>query len=303
MDFSQEILYEQSYSIRVNKETDSLFYYFDYDERSYDINMEFQHFHPFYEIFILLDTKASHIIDGKYFPLKMYDMVLLRPALLHKSEYPPGPPRKRIIIDFNIPIDFAPMKNSMEKIFSIFNVAEPVYRFSPNLQKKLFSMLNEIFMFGKNTASIRDVAVNTKFIEFLYTIYSESKRNIYKMDIKPDTNEFRMYTVTSWIHEHYQQPITLELLAEHFNMSPYYLSHLFRKVTGFTVVNYVQMTRIRNVQQLLLYTQRKVTDIAESCGFTSFSQFNRTFNKFCNISPSDYRKSPNDGERLLKFNE
>ena len=71
----------------------------------------------------------------------------------------------------------------------------------------------------------------------------------------------------------------------------------------YTVVNYVQMTRIRNVQQLLLYTQRKITDIAESCGFTSFSQFNRTFNKFCKISPSEYRQSPNDGERLRMFNE
>ena len=303
MDYSQEILYEQSYSIRVNKETDSLFYYFDYDERSYAINMEFQHFHPFYELFILLDTKASHIIDGKYYPLKMYDMVLLRPALLHKSEYPPGPPRKRIIIDFNIPKNSGPLSASLEKVFSIFNVQEPVYRFSPNLQKKLFSMLNEIFMLGKNAASIRDIAINTKFTEFLCTLYSESKRNIYKPDTKPDTDEFRMYTITSWIHEHYQQPITLELLSEQFNISPYYLSHLFKKVTGFTVVNYVQMTRIRNVQQLLLYTQRKVTDIAESCGFSSFSQFNRTFNKFCKISPSEYRHSPTDGERLRMFNE
>ena len=40
------LYYEDKYSIRVNEENDSIFYFFDYDSRSADINMEFQHFHP-----------------------------------------------------------------------------------------------------------------------------------------------------------------------------------------------------------------------------------------------------------------
>ena len=46
---------------------------------------------------------------------------------------------------------------------------------------------------------------------------------------------------------------------------------------------------MRNAQQLLLYTDMKVADITTSCGFTSFSQFNRVFNKFCHMSPSQFR--------------
>ena len=34
-----------------------------------------------------------------------------------------------------------------------------------------------------------------------------------------------------------------------------------------------------------------ISDITAHCGFTSFSQFNRVFRKFCGESPSDYRKS------------
>ena len=40
-------LYEDKYYIRVGNEGDPLFYFFDYDTRSADINMQFQHFHPF----------------------------------------------------------------------------------------------------------------------------------------------------------------------------------------------------------------------------------------------------------------
>ena len=48
------VLYEDGYALRVNGENDPLFYFFDYDTRSAEINMQFQHFHTFYEMWILL---------------------------------------------------------------------------------------------------------------------------------------------------------------------------------------------------------------------------------------------------------
>ena len=74
-------------------------------------------------------------------------------------------------------------------------------------------------------------------------------------------------------------------------MSPYYLSHQFKRVTGYTITHYVHLVRIRNCQFLLINSRKKITEIAADCGFTSFSQFNRVFRKFCGESPSDYRKS------------
>jgi AraC-like DNA-binding protein len=62
------------------------------------------------------------------------------------------------------------------------------------------------------------------------------------------------------------------------------------------------MTRIRNAQELLLYTDLKIKDIVGRCGFTSLSQFNRVFNKICGASPSDYRRGGNvtQGQRYLQ---
>ena len=88
MYYNAPLLYEQAYSITINNAEAPLYYFFDYDERSYSINMEFQHFHQFYEVHILLDGKASHTNEGDYYALQPYDIVFLRPALLHKTEYP-----------------------------------------------------------------------------------------------------------------------------------------------------------------------------------------------------------------------
>ena len=47
MYYNAPLLYEQAYSITINNAEAPLYYFFDYDERSYNINMEFQHFHQF----------------------------------------------------------------------------------------------------------------------------------------------------------------------------------------------------------------------------------------------------------------
>ena len=86
--------------------------------------------------------------------------------------------------------------------------------------------------------------------------------------------------------------MSLESLAEQFYISTYYLSHRFRQVTGYTLIHYIQMTRIRSAQYALINTREKITDISAACGFTSFSQFNRVFRKFCGVSPSDFRRDP-----------
>lgn len=82
------LLYNQGYMISINDLDSPLFYLFDYDSRSFKINMSFQHFHQFHEIHILLSGRASHIIEGDYYTLQPYDIVLLRPSLLHSTEYP-----------------------------------------------------------------------------------------------------------------------------------------------------------------------------------------------------------------------
>lgn len=64
------LLYNQGYMISINDLDSPLFYLFDYDSRSFKINMSFQHFHQFHEIHILLSGRASHLIEGDYYTLQ-----------------------------------------------------------------------------------------------------------------------------------------------------------------------------------------------------------------------------------------
>lgn len=283
-----KLMYKKEHLVEIGSPNENLYYFFDYDERSYDINMEFQHFHNFYEMHILLDTDANHIIEGNLHKISMFDIVCLKPYLLHKSEYPKGPPKKRLIIQFSLPPQDEILQAEINEVLSIFEAPLPIYRFDQKHQEALIKLLNDIYQVSKTKSTVNTLSIHINFLAFLNAIYRNVPNNIYEPE-SLNTTAAKIYSITSYIHNHYSEDLSLELLARKFYLSNYYLSHLFKEVTGFTLINYIQMTRIRNAQQLLLFTDKKITDIADQCGFTSFSQFNRVFNKFCKTSPRDYK--------------
>lgn len=285
------LLYEKGFVTELGNPYHNLYLFFDYDDRSADINMEFQHFHRFFEIHILLDKEANHLIEGNMYHLNCFDITLLPPGILHKSEYPEGPAVKRLIIDFNL-ADFnqLTLASDLKKVLSPFYTEVPIYRFDLEVREKLFSHLNRIFHIIKENSEVKHLQVHAELLQFLSCLYQNREANVYSNETG-DSLTSKIYAVTSYIHSHFAEDLSLEELSKQFYISTYYLSHQFKAITGFTITNYVQMTRIRNAQQMLLAGDRKITEIAAACGFNSFSQFNRVFNKVCGVSPSQFKST------------
>lgn len=266
------LLYNQGYMISINDLDSPLFYLFDYDSRSFKINMSFQHFHQFHEIHILLSGRASHLIEGDYYTLQPYDIVLLRPSMMHKTEYPAGGDCRRLIINFRVPDDSPVLHEMLQSCLQPFGAEVPIYRFTGETRAQAFSHLNAIFTLGKQPMTpLTQQFIHCHFLQFLATVAQHAGESSYESQELSDSITQKVYAVTSYIHRHYASELSLEYLADKFFISPYYLSHQFRRVTGFSLINYIQITRVRNAQQLLLYTDMKIADITTSCGFTSFS--------------------------------
>ena len=275
----------------MNEENDSIFYYFDYDTRSADINMEFQHFHSFYELCIPLCPNAIHFIEGIPYEVQAFDIVGIPPAKLHKTQYPDGRPCKRLIIQFNMPSHVPGLSNEYEQLLGIFNQKVPIFRFDSELQRRLYGKINDIYFLSSKADPMRNLIIHQKFIEFLILLFLNKDSNIYKNETILSELEQKIYTVAGYIHAHYPESLSLDVLAETHDISPSYLSHRFKYITGFSITDYIQMTRVRNVQALLINTDKPITEIPDLCGFNSFSQFNRVFRKYIGASPSLYRKN------------
>lgn len=286
------VKYEPGFNYQQGNAADGFFYLFDYDERSSVVNMEFQHQHNFYEICVFLDTAAGHIIEGNWFDIKFGDIVLIKPFLLHKTQYLKGSAQKRIIINFALPTESTALGGMYAHLLQMFEHEPCIFRFEHAERQEIFLRLNEVLSAALGKSPLKELYVHQKFIDFLSLIHVSQSRSIYKNKSGLDSITSKIYDITAYIHTNYQEPLSLTGLARKFFLSEYYLSHQFKKVTGFSLTDYIQMTRVRMAQKLLENTSRQILDIALSCGFFSFSQFSRVFKKHAGQSPTAYRAHP-----------
>lgn len=95
--------------------------------------------------------------------------------------------------------------------------------------------------------------------------------------------------ITDYIDQNYTQPLTLKEISEMFYISPSGLSHMFKKETGISPMQYVIHRRIGEAQTLLMDTHIPIHEIEEHLGFGSSCHFSAMFKKYIGISPKEYR--------------
>ena len=96
--------------------------------------------------------------------------------------------------------------------------------------------------------------------------------------------------IIAFLKEHYKENFSIKELSEKIGISPYYLSHLFKKEMGISVMKYRDYLRLTTAKEMLLNTDLPITRIAFSLGWNDSNYFTRIFKKKMGISPSDFRK-------------
>lgn len=83
---------------------------------------------------------------------------------------------------------------------------------------------------------------------------------------------------------------TVKYFADRVCLSSNYFGDLIKKETGKTPQEYIQNKIIDLAKELILGTDKSITEIAYALGFQYSQHFNRTFKKHTGITPSEYRR-------------
>ncbi len=94
-----------------------------------------------------------------------------------------------------------------------------------------------------------------------------------------------------FVDENYMLQFPMEQLADLCHLSPTHFRRVFHEVMGRSPLDHLNNTRILRACSLLRSTEDSILSISETVGFHSVSSFNRSFMKFMQCSPRDYRKS------------
>lgn len=93
-----------------------------------------------------------------------------------------------------------------------------------------------------------------------------------------------------FIHEHYQEELDLDAIADHVQLSRDYLSRCFQAATDLTPIAYLRRYRMAEALRLLKETREPVSRIAARVGIPDASSFSRQFKTIYNMKPSQARK-------------
>ena len=96
-------------------------------------------------------------------------------------------------------------------------------------------------------------------------------------------------TVAQYIGEHFNEPLSLDLLAASVHLDKAYLVRLFKKQYSVTPIEYLITQRLHHAGMLLTNTTMSVEAIAQACGYSTTSFFIRQFKQHVHITPLQYR--------------
>lgn len=98
----------------------------------------------------------------------------------------------------------------------------------------------------------------------------------------------------NYIHEHFNEAISLADVASQVYRSPEYFSRLFKEVTGENFSIYLINYRLIQARTLLTHSDLKITEISFRVGYQNPSYFSRLYKKYMGITPEDERRKNGD---------
>jgi YesN/AraC family two-component response regulator len=123
------------------------------------------------------------------------------------------------------------------------------------------------------------------------------------MDNLKTKNERIIGGVLQYINDHHTDAdLSLNSVSDAFNVSYYYLSHIFHNEASESFTDVLNKIRIKHACHLLADTTMTAQDIALAVGYTNATSFFRIFRKLTNNTPQQYRKIVQNNQKIATVN-
>jgi len=250
------------------------------------------HYHDFNKIIIFISGDVTYIIEGKSYKLKPWDILLVGKNDLHLPIISPNKSYERMILWLN-PIFLENHNRNDCNLLQCFQLASEkklnLIRTGKADLNLLKQNLLELDMAVHDSSFGSDILKNSLFLQLIVKI----NRLFLGMDLNKNIDDIkydaRIEEILSFINANLEEDLSIETLAEQFYLNKYYLMHLFKKETGFTIYRYIQKKRAMKATDLLKEGVQ-AGEVCSLCGFRDYSTFVRTFKKEFNLSPKQYAK-------------
>jgi len=256
----------------------------------------FQHYHDAYEIDFFINADLEIFIKDTKYKIHNGDIIFINEFDIHRFFYRDVTAEyNRYLINFKkeyiLPnLEAAGIEHILDCLKDKkYTYAATTLKERIELESLFKSLINAYDSCSQTTsAKLSSAAVKSYLVLILIRIWEIISR--YNPEINENKKSRLIQSIIQFIDTNYMTEITLDMLEERFYLSKFHISHIFKEVTGFSVLEYVQQRRIIEAQKMLMDPAHKIIDICFECGFKNIQNFYRVFKKISGITPDKYRK-------------
>lgn len=249
--------------------------------------MPYAHFHDNFEILLSLSGNCGAFIDESSYRLNKGTLVIVPKNVLHRNYSVESALFERYIIHFPQSTLNA-LSTSQTDFSNIFNQLSGCIDLDPQRCDDLIWLIENCLR--QSTEDFGDdVRRNIFFMQLLLEICDIA--NSGKYSYQNQSIEFdKIVQITEYINNNARETLLLDDLAAKFSINKYYLCHLFKSSTGFTVIEYINSRRILHATELLKQGV-SVQSAGHQAGFANTAYFIKNFKKYAGVTPGQYSRA------------
>lgn len=264
------------------------------------------HWHPDVELIWLLQGGMRLCTNNHTFLIQAGEGAFINSNILHYKEPLPGPAPLSLNQLFDTQLISGSHKSVYEQKY-VTPVLEcrdlEVIHLQPSVtnHRTILELIRHSYDAADRAEAGYEFTVRNDLSSAWFLLFQEVSPILHSRKVVASQSEERIKQMMLFIHAHYAEKISLEQIAEAASVSEREALRCFSQNLNTTPFTYLLEYRIRRAASELQETNRPVTDIAYSCGFSGPSYFGKIFKKFMHCTPSEYRELHNGKDAAPRY--
>ncbi|MCR5356058.1 MAG: AraC family transcriptional regulator [Lachnospiraceae bacterium] len=277
-----------------------------YDDRQYMVAKDFElyyyqdkepvkrtglHTHPYYEFYFFLEGNVEAQVKSEHCILTYGDILIVPPKTTHGVFIRNfDVPYRRFDLWISVPfyerlldmsMDFSYCTGLAQKQDQFIIHTENI-TFN-NILSRLYGIIEE----EKGSRFGREMRLNILISDLFLTINRLAYEQANRFSGQDQNTLYQ--NICTYIDNNIDEDLSLDSISEHFFLSKYYLSHVFKDNIGISIHRYISKRRLNLCRDAIL-SGIPVSQVFDQYGFDDYSSFYRAFKKEYGMSPKELVK-------------
>jgi AraC-like DNA-binding protein len=245
------------------------------------------HWHPEYEIILIMEGCFRLILDGEVIQAKQGDIYFVPAGVLHGG-VPENCIYECIVFDMKLLIGGNQICNKWLQRMMKKEIELPLIL--SDIDTRIDETILTLFRLCKQQSNGYEFVLQGYLYQLMGILF-ELHCYLEQNELHKETVRYidRLKEVIKYIENNYTEVITLESMAKTADLNPRYFCRFFKKLTNRTPIEYLNYYRIECSCNQLKERKLSITEIAHNCGFNDSSYFIKVFRDSKGLTPRQYR--------------